>query len=138
MDGSCCQAGEQTKVTFLTGFTSSLLRAVIKRRGLGISPGYYERGPWLLSKENRRKMEPKEIPSCLIPRLLVVFTWQLKILVTTLPASSPIWASETRPSLTRSRESHFPCPNRRACSQATSLLGNKWTTKVDRSLAKGS
>ena len=29
-------------------------------------------------------MEPKEISSCLIPRLLVVFTRQLKILVTTL------------------------------------------------------
>ena len=24
---------------------------------------------------NRRKIEPKEIPSCLIPHLLVVFTW---------------------------------------------------------------
>ena len=31
-----------------------------------------------------RKIEPKEIPSCLIPRLLVVFTRQLEILVTTL------------------------------------------------------
>ena len=29
-----------------------------------------------------RKIEPKEIPSCLIPRLLVVFTRQLEILVT--------------------------------------------------------
>ena len=27
---------------------------------------------------------PKEIPSCLIAGLLVVFTWQLEILVTTL------------------------------------------------------
>ena len=34
--------------------------------------------------ENRRKIEPKEIPSHLIPRLLVVFTRQLEILVTTL------------------------------------------------------
>ena len=57
-------------------------RAVIKGQGPGISPGYYERGPWLLSKENKRKIEPKEIPSCLIPRLLVVFTLQLEILVT--------------------------------------------------------
>ena len=32
--------------------------AVIKRRGPGIFTGYYERGP------------PKEIPRCLIPRLL--------------------------------------------------------------------
>ena len=59
-------------------------RAVIKRRGPGISPGYYERLPRLLSKENKIKIEPKEIPSCLIPRLLVVFTRQLEILVTTL------------------------------------------------------
>ena len=41
--------------------------------------------PQLLSKENYgRKTEPKETPSCLIPRLLLVFSWQLKILVTTL------------------------------------------------------
>ena len=30
-------------------------------------------------------MEPKETPHCLIPCLLVVFTWHLEILVTTLP-----------------------------------------------------
>ena len=59
-------------------------RAVIKSRGPGISPGYYECGPWLLSLENRRKIEPKEIPSCSIPHLLVVFTRQLEILTTTL------------------------------------------------------
>ena len=59
-------------------------RAVIERRGPGISPSYYERLPRLLSKENERKIEPKEIPSCLIPRLVVVFTRQLEILVTTL------------------------------------------------------
>ena len=58
--------------------------SLIKRRGPGISPGYYVHLPRLLSKENERKIEPKEIPSCLIPRLLVVFTWQLEILVTTL------------------------------------------------------
>ena len=34
--------------------------------------------------ENRRKIEPKEIPSHLIPCLLVVFARQLEILVTTL------------------------------------------------------
>ena len=59
-------------------------RGVIKRRDPGISSGYYERFPWLFSKENKRKIEPKEILSCLIPCLLVVFTWQLEILVTTL------------------------------------------------------
>jgi len=30
-------------------------RAVVKRQGLGISTSYYERGPQVLSKENRRK-----------------------------------------------------------------------------------
>ena len=59
-------------------------RAVIKRPGPGISPNYYEHLPRLLSKENERKIEPKEIPSCLIPCLLVVFTQQIEILVTTL------------------------------------------------------
>ena len=61
-----------------------MARAVIKRRGLGISPGYYERLSRLLSKENNRKIEP----SCLIPRPLVVFTRQLEILVTTLSGTS--------------------------------------------------
>ena len=60
------------------------VRTVIKRRRPGISPGYYERGPPLLSKENRRKIEPKEILSNLIPHLLVVFTRHLEILVTAL------------------------------------------------------
>ena len=34
--------------------------------------------------KNNKKIEPKEIPSYLIPHLLVVFTQQLEILVTTL------------------------------------------------------
>ena len=50
----------------------------------GAFAGYYERGPQLLTRENRRKIEPKETPSCLITRLIFVFTRQLKILVTTL------------------------------------------------------
>ena len=41
-------------------------------------------GSRLLLLENRRKIEPKEIPSRLIPCLFVVFTRQLEILVTTL------------------------------------------------------
>ena len=44
--------------------------------------------PTQISEENRRKKEPKKIPSCLIPHLLVVFTWQLEILVTTLSGTS--------------------------------------------------
>ena len=63
---------------------SEFHRAVIKSRAPGISPGYYECGPGLLLLENRRKLEPKEIPRCLIPRLLVVFTRHLEILATTL------------------------------------------------------
>ena len=59
-------------------------RAVIKSQGPGISSSYYECSPRLLLLENRRKIEPKKIPSPLIPRLLVVFTRQLEILVTTL------------------------------------------------------
>ena len=43
---------------------------VIKSRGPGISPGYYECGPWVLLLKNRRKIEPNEIHSCLIPCLL--------------------------------------------------------------------
>ena len=61
-----------------------MYRVVIKSRGLGIFPGYKESGPQLLLLENRRKIEPKEIPSRLIPHLLVVFARQLEILVTTL------------------------------------------------------
>ena len=59
-------------------------RAVNKSQGPGISPSCYVCGPPLLLLENRRNIEPKEIPRCFVPRLLVVFTWQLEILVTTL------------------------------------------------------
>ena len=44
---------------------SRVRRVAINSRGPGISPSYLE---------NRRKIEPKEIPSCLISRLLVKFT----------------------------------------------------------------
>ena len=40
---------------------------------MDMAPGYYQ-----------MKIEPKETRSCLIPCLLVVFTQQLEILVTTL------------------------------------------------------
>ena len=56
----------------------------LRAGGPGILPGYQEKGPLLLLLENRRKIEPKEIPCRLIPRLLVVFTWELENLVTTL------------------------------------------------------
>ena len=51
--------------------------------------------PWLLRTwppatfiGKQKKIEPKEIPSCLISRLLVVFTQQLKILVTALTSTT--------------------------------------------------
>ena len=62
------------------GLLLSMSRVVIKSRGLGIFPGYEESGPWLLLLENRRKIEPKEIPSCLIsPPTCCVYpaTWNL-------------------------------------------------------------
>ena len=62
-------------------------RVVFKKWGAGDFPHYYECGPCLLSKENRRKREPEKTPSCLISHLLVVFTRQLEILVTTLLSS---------------------------------------------------
>ena len=51
--------------------------SVTKSQGWGIFPGYCERGPDYL----HRKIEPKQILSCLIPRLQFVSTWQLEILV---------------------------------------------------------
>ena len=60
-------------------------RTVIKSRGPGISSGYYECGPRLLSLEKRRKIEPKEILGVWIT---VVLTRQLKILVTTLGSAT--------------------------------------------------
>ena len=40
-------------------------------------------------KKNRRKIKPKEIPSCLISCLPAVFTLQLEILMTTLGKPKP-------------------------------------------------
>ena len=39
-----------------------IIRTVTKSRGPGIFPGYYACGPRLLLLENRRNIEPKEIP----------------------------------------------------------------------------
>ena len=77
-----CRRQEETVFLIygLLGITGLSLRA----GGRGFSPATKRVAPWLLLLENRRKIEPKEIPSRLIPRLLVVFTRQLEILVTTL------------------------------------------------------
>ena len=56
----------------------------LRAGGQGFPPANKKVSPWLLSWENRREMEPKEISSCLIPDLFVVFTQQLEILVTAL------------------------------------------------------
>ena len=86
-----CAAGN------LCGF---IFRAVIKRQGPGISPGYYEHVPQLLSSGNRKEIEPKGIPVCFIPSLLVVlFTWQLEILVTSQILLPYTWLSSQNPSL---------------------------------------
>ena len=56
--------------------------------------------PWLLSSGNRKEIEPKGIPSCFIPSLLVVlFTRQLEILVTSQILLPYTWLSSQNPSL---------------------------------------
>ena len=61
------------------------IRAVIKRQGPGIFPGYYFNVAFgYFQRNDRTKIEPKETPRCLIPCLCVVLTRQLEILVTTL------------------------------------------------------
>jgi len=60
-------------------------RAFEKRApGQGFPLVTIKHNPWLLLLENRRKRELKEIPSCLIPHLLIVFAQELEILVTAL------------------------------------------------------
>ena len=76
---------QNLKATTKVGIYRYFVRAVIKSWRPEIFRGYYELcDPLLLSLENIRKKGPKEILSCLIPRLLVIFTQQLEILVTTL------------------------------------------------------
>ena len=72
------------KLLYITTWIKT--RQGFKEPGATDSPSCYEHGPRLVAQENRRKTEPKEIPSCLIPCLLVVFTWKLESLVTSLPA----------------------------------------------------
>ena len=61
-----------------------LNRTVIKRREPGISPGYYECDPRLFLNRTNIHVALKEIASSFIPRLLVVFTRQVQILVISL------------------------------------------------------
>ena len=56
--------------------------AVIKDWGMGNFSQLQQMEP--LATLFHRKIKPKEIPSCLIPCLLVVFTLHLEILVTAL------------------------------------------------------
>ena len=58
-------------------------RAVITGWGPGISSGFHAYKPRYFHRKTEDKYK-KEIPSCLIPHLLVVFTQQLEILVKTL------------------------------------------------------
>ena len=67
------------EITFLL-----LIRTVIKRRGPGISPGYYVCDPRLFLNRTNIHVALKEIAISFIPRLLVVFTRQVQILVISL------------------------------------------------------
>ena len=57
---------------------SVLAGLLLRAGGLGISSGHYECDPQLLSYENRRKIESKEIPSRLISAYLWYLTGNLK------------------------------------------------------------
>ena len=61
-----------------------MIRAVIKRWRPGFPPPTTNVGPGYFHRKIEKKIEPKEIPSSLIPCLVVVSSWQLEILVTTL------------------------------------------------------
>ena len=54
--------------------TISAARLSLRGGGQGFLPASINFAPRLLSKENRRKIGPKETPSCLIPPQLVVST----------------------------------------------------------------
>ena len=64
-------------ITIVNAF-SVLAGLSLRAEGLGISFGYYGCGPHILSYENRRKIESKEIPSRLIPAYLWYLTGNLK------------------------------------------------------------
>ena len=64
----------QTEVANEHEYRRTLLQGCHKEARAGDFPGYYEHCCQLLSKENKRKIEPEETSSCLIPCLLVVFT----------------------------------------------------------------
>ena len=59
-------------------------RAVVLGRGPGNSQVTMKVTPDYFHKKKERKVGPQQIPSCLIPGLLVVFTQKLEILATAL------------------------------------------------------
>ena len=67
------------EITFLLS-----IRTVIKRQGQGISPDYNVCDPQLFLNRRNIHVALKEIASSFIPRLLVVFTRQVQILVISL------------------------------------------------------
>ena len=76
-------------VTFVYGTSCKvILQGYHQEAGAGDFPRLPWTWPPATFKENRRKIEPKEIPSCLIPHLLVIFTEQHEMFVTTLYTSS--------------------------------------------------
>jgi len=66
-----------------------MYRVVNKSWGLAISFGYYKAPGYFHWKIEGKQNQEKKIPGCLIPHLLVIFKWQLEILVTTLPIHVP-------------------------------------------------
>ena len=88
----CCNASSVTAMSLFIAFYKS--RAVLRGGGQGfphttmnVAPGYFQR-------KTEEKWNQKKPPSWLIPCLLVVFTWPLDILVTTLKRVIIIFESD--------------------------------------------
>ena len=56
----------------------------LRAGGPGIFPGYYDCVSPATFIGNKRKTEPKELPSCTIPLLLFAYTRRLEVLATAL------------------------------------------------------
>ena len=67
----------------ITMHLDKILKTICASAGLSLRGRGRGFPPQQLSKENRRNIEPKETHSYLIPHLLVVFTQQHEILLTT-------------------------------------------------------
>ena len=75
--GGCSSLGSLVFMTCITRKAATLVTSIADLQQWRIMFG-------AVTKESKRKLDPTETPSRLITRLLVVFTLQLEILVTTL------------------------------------------------------